>query len=460
MSLRQVSFLVVIFLLVGAVTFMVNYTGTPRDKDRPVGPGAVSQHLEFFNPFADLPTTGTPDPLDPNQVDVIEVNSDGHYDFWFRNTRNEPVAIKVQEKTCVCTEVLVAELPPGSFDESAPQAAQLAVPAALAGPASWALSVPPWLPALNKLPEKLIWKELETKGGSASADLSPGRPGAPTVGFVRMTWRVREPGQRKLDVKIRTSTAAPGDVADQILSCGVGVTPALVVSPSTLDFADLRPGDQRTLEMSVWSLTRKDLQIRPIELAASEFFGGDECIVVGKPVPMTVEDKRELTAKIGKAFEHKAKVQSGWKVPVTLHESRNGKQLDMGTLNRQLVVQTDDGVEAVRPSLQGMIRGEVRVENAGPRDTVQLGGFPHRQGVTRSVTLVGAAGLDLKVERHAPQVLNVDLRPLDIPGRWKLTLSVAPNALLGEINQGVVVLTTGGSAPRRIRIPVTGAGTQ
>src|SRR5262249_20873289 len=155
MSLRQVSFLIVIFLLVGAVTFMVNYTGTPTTKRGTIGPVPISQHLEFFNPFADIPTTGTPDPLDPNQVEVIEVNADGHYDFWFRNDRTEPVAVKVQEKTCVCTEVLLAELPPGAFDEAMPQAAQLAVPAALVGPASWALSVPPWLPTLNKLPEKL-----------------------------------------------------------------------------------------------------------------------------------------------------------------------------------------------------------------------------------------------------------------------------------------------------------------
>jgi len=196
----------------------------------------------------------------------------------------------------------------------------------------------------------------------------------------------------------------------------------------------------------------------------------DPCVTWTEPAPASEDEVRALGEFMGREGKT-VRPKSVYKTVVTVRErveveadgKRQLRQLDLGVLERPLVITAVDG-GTVRPILRGRVLGDVTFLDGAPDGRVDLGrAFPADQDRTQDVRLVAEApGLDLTLAaaETTPNYLKVKLDRLEpIEGRnhWRLRVTVPKGSLFGALPEASgVILTTTGPNPRRLRIPVRG----
>jgi hypothetical protein len=186
---------------------------------------------------------------------------------------------------------------------------------------------------------------------------------------------------------------------------------------------------------------------------------------------MTEADKDKLVKELGGGKGH---LLSGYRVPVTVNRaSQDGKTpFEQGNFLRWVnLTSSDQGIEPVQVSVQGILKGDVTVGLQSDEGRVDFGDFDRAKGSRRTMTLQSnRTGLDLELDRtRIPPYVEVrfpDQPEIASSGHrtWILHLAIQPNKARGTFprrddpiyRDSAIYVKTKELSPRTIRIPITG----
>jgi hypothetical protein len=248
-------------------------------------------------------------------------------------------------------------------------------------------------------------------------------------------------------------------------------TPTVIVFPlmftsSTLPVGVLTPGSKAEKQIWCWSATRKNLDLEVMN---------DNPLVVWKATRLNAEQCKDLEGRLrgltGESTNKGAlntRVLCGYRLNVTVYEQKDGKQFDQGPFASMLSIRADGRqmASAGAPTVTGTVQGDVQVGGSEQKGRIDLGSFPARTGVKRTVLLWGPPALGLKIEKYYPTSLNVELKPnskdsTTLKKNWELRLQIAPGSESGSLPENsIIILETQSTPPRHIRIPVVGNAVQ
>ncbi|MFO0807019.1 MAG: hypothetical protein U0746_00175 [Gemmataceae bacterium] len=436
------------------LTFMTQFSRTPIEKAVTSAGPAVAV---AGSPLKAPETRAVWDVNDEDYAAEFEVGTKGHYDFWVSNLHPKPVITTVETKSCVCSQVQVGLLPASARAEYNGTVAALATAFDFVGAPNLAATL-----AFAKLPSAIDWTTMTV--ASASAPPNPVRiPAAdsnagPQLAIVRLGFDGKEAKSLRLASELRVAVV---DGPPELIRFDVPtvIVPPVIIAPGALQFGTLGPNDVRELHIFAWSPTRSSFRVTAEEALH------DPCIDVRPPRPLRPDELRTLPLALRQAgIASNTRMKSGYEIVVAVHERRDGKQLELGPLNRKIGVRTTDWPET--PIIvSGVVRGSIRVGEGSDQDRINLGSFRSKDGVDKTLLVTGTeAGLDLRLKSKTPDYLSVTLEPIASgPGlkQWKLTVGIDPEHHSGFLPaESAVYLETKSDPPRSIRIPVVGNATR
>lgn len=439
-----------VFLL----TFMTQFSRTPIE---PVPVATKGETTLTGMPLKVPERKAVWDSADEDYSAEFEVGTKGHYDFWVSNVHPKPVRVTAEYKSCVCADVQVAIVPAAARRDLASRIAPLEAAFGLLGVPSLAapLATPRLLPTLDfKSMLVATPSDLPTV-----IEIPPADPVAgPQLAIVRLFFHGKEAKPLRVVANLRAVVEGlPPETTE--FEASTNIVPAVIISPVLLPFGSLGPNDVRERAIFAWSPSRDHFQV-----TADEAFH-DPCIEVRTPRPMTAEERRTLPHIMRvEGIAGNTRIKSGYVIKVVVHERRDGKQLELGPLNRKVTVRCAEQPEAT-VVLTGTIRGGVRVGEGSDQDRINFATFrADREAVKTVIVTSTEPGLDLELKGKTPDFLNVSLEPYEgTPGirQWRLRVEIEPNKHSGFLpGESAVYLQTKTTPPRSIRIPVVGNATR
>lgn len=436
--------------MIGGVTFVSQYSGTQK-KLATAAPIIEDDPLRFLAPTKDQVTTVQWEDQDEERWADLEIRTPDHYDFLFNTSGKTPVDVSLKFKNCGCARVYFTELSPREARELIEDGPAVAATVALNGTGG--------LPGLfGGVAAARKWAEfLETEGrwqmldveNGPTVTIPPARSAAPVRGIVRLSWEGKREGREGLraDLWVQQKPAAR---LVKTLRVPLNFVPALRVSPASVTVPDLGiRGREHPVEFMCWSSTRGGFPLMAREESGSPCF-------VCTAQPLDAGQREELSQR------EKCRVLAGYRVTVTVHESRDGQPLDLGPFHRRILLTAGPGDgESAAVTMQGMVRGEVTFLNPEDKDRIDLGLFRADRGGAKTVPLeTSQDGPELQVSSRTPTWLDVHLARVG-GRRWNLTVEVPANRLTGRLpDNSAVIVRTQGAGTRRMRIPVTGQATR
>jgi hypothetical protein len=291
------------------------------------------------------------------------------------------------------------------------------------------------------------------------------------MGIVRLGWTGKgEPGPKYIKAYLQAGTGDDHPVG-YTLDVTTIVVPVFELirrdGPTTwsavtdLSLGDLRENAEARREIYLLSSTRRQLVYR---LSLDQ---PDPCLTWTEPEPASAEDTEALSEFLAQAGGKSQRLKSLYRLEVAVRERTDAKsqfhQLDLGLVDRRLTIAAVNGGNYTLP-LKVRVLGEVNLVAGAPDGRLDLGNsFPADQDRSKDVILLAdRPGTDLAVvgAETTPAYLKVKLDPMDkIDGRnqWRLRVTVPKGKLVGPLPpRSMVVLTTAGPNPRKLRIPVHG----
>jgi hypothetical protein len=436
----------VLMAVVGLASFLTQNTSRSKTTiDIPVeDSGTVptqGQPLEFV--IEDIP-------LEERAPIEIEQGSKNHKDYWFYTKQPEDVQVGTLYTSCTCSKLQL-----GTFDLTPEEIDQLVQA--------------PTLGLICKAAASVRFQDLPDARMNQFAKVQATPPGrSPRPYILRVHFEAKEggaePGTSKLlSFKISASLER-GTPSVYSQEFGYQVVPGVAIFPINVDLGELSVGGKVSHDVIVWSVTREHLHPKPILLAARARQEPEPCAEFSTPEPLSPSELAELPKQFGPELA-KVKPKGGARFRLILHERRGEHQLDMGPLNRQLIVKFDTPDEKplpeVRANVTATIRGDVRVLSGDENGRIQLGSFRYDRGKSVLVR-VGTTRSDLDIEFDSVSDDGIEVSPLSPPKQegtnrvWELQVRVKPNAYLGELRQ-TVFLRTKEPNSRRLRIPLLGS---
>ena len=483
-----------VFLITMATTYNTDPDTTVPDPAAPPGKNgpvkaAREEPLHFFTKMAAAPKTDrTPEPLKKDKADLmpenlkhtkywspeVEIDQPGYYVYWAANKHPLPVAIRATGTSCTCASLEYAVIPPAALRDFT----------ALAGLAGSPLisSPMPFTAALAQvaLARQLDWQPLYSKdNGMTPGEVPAAGPAGPQLIAVRMNFSGKPPeGSRSIMGEV-IATLPDAPPAATRLEAAIHIVPSFTLMKragntwevaNELDLGELRENGVSRQEFFAVSANR--LYLSPVGSLAT---GDHPCIRISPAAPATAEEIQSLQQYAPKADEPPLmpRVASMYKMSVTVRErvaagqdgQAEARQMDLGLLDRRLNVENGAGGDAKTLLLRGRVFGDVRILAGADSGRIDLGnGFPVDQDHGKAVTLIAdRANLDVTLlpKETRPNYLKVKLDPQkDIDGRknWRLTVTVPKGTLYGALPEtAVIMLATGETPPRLIRLPIRGA---
>jgi hypothetical protein len=460
-SMKSIAqYAVLLVIIVGGVfglTFLTQNTRTPIEKK--AGGEADKSGPRSGMPLDILQIKAEWDADDPQYAAEFERGIRGHYDFWMRNLRDEPVNAALLTASCVCTEVQLGIVPPAEMAAWRKRNEDLA-------PANVALGligVPNLAGVLtnNGLGNKVKWTVLNRRDKDPSAPSVKVPPADPANGpqwaLLRMGWDTKETKSMRLTADIQHSVGNLTEITH--FEVPTLIVPPAMISTPTLNVGDLNFNERREVTLYVWSATRDHFSVTIEDLSH------DPCIDAGPPRLLTPEERIAVTHALRANVQiPPTKMRCGYEVPITVYERRGSAQLDLGPLNRKLMLLADVGPEPTLVALQGMVRGAIDIGAGVDQDRVNLGAFPAKSPHEKTVIVTAKdANVQLRFKKANPDYLAVTLT--ESPGpigfkQWRLRVEIDANKVSGLLpSDSAIYLETVATPPRAIRIPVIGNGT-
>ncbi len=400
---------------------------------------------QWQNPAEPPPTTGEITESNYTAKDV-ETGTAGHYDFFFKNISEGDVEIVHYASACDCASVQARTVPMAEWARL--DARHRAKPSEVPEDEG----TPTWT-TLSKDPHSE--KRVLVKANEA--------------GIVRVNWAVRKGPGSSLQVMpaiFFRPTSDGGKTQAMRLVVPVVANSPITVDPPRVNIGELASGGSATADFRVWSSTRDklDLKFTPLD----RFFDV-------RLKPFTAAECKELEATLTAPSspddanpppKSGVRVRSGYYVTVTVHESKDGKQLDQGAFYRKLEVILDGIVarELNGPEIIGSVQGDIIVGGTLDRRRIGFKSFDAKTGASKTIDLSVNEKLKLEPFTHTPSWVEVDLRPTDetpSAGRriWRLKVTVPPDtpAARSFDEPDAVVLRIVGTEQRFIRIPLDGS---
>jgi hypothetical protein len=415
-------------LLVAGVAWLAQYLPGRSGQ----GAGAKDPRKVTFQ-FLPSPTHGERE--DQALPPEYEWGTTGKRDYLFANGEEAACEVGVRDLSCACSHVefylLTAEEQALVRDPSRKDAAAA---------------------ALNALPESRMRK-------LAKDDRQGAHVPAGGMGLMRLVWDSRKQDDEKIRLTAQLWVQAEGQRKREFsrTEMVVSMVPAARCFPDKLDMGPLDPGVSVTRELLCWSSTRDEL-----DLVVSDT--SDPCLEI-KIRPLDKAGREELLGQLFKA-KLPSRVRSACAVTVTLHESKGGKELDMGYFQRQLPLEVrtpGKRGEMAAATIYGAVRSDVKVHSSDGMGKINLGDFSYKDGKVAKVLLLADPKIDVKYEKHEPASLKVKA-PAKRGGPageavWEMEVSVPPRTYMGELppDSAIYLLTERGKGtPRRVRLPVLG----
>jgi hypothetical protein len=471
--LTQIVLPLVIFVaVVGGTVYFWNFLGKGDSGNKSKPLETKGEPLTFLQRAVIWDPT---DPNGPNYPGEFESETSGSYAFWFENKQPEPVEVGLEYKSCNCTQVDVAILTAEEarrYKQADIVQQELQVQAALTGPAgpggvvqliNFALNGndgrggflgrgPHWQ-RLNpkRTPEESV--VVEPGGGGLVRMAWDGKPGREDLLLLKAELWMQPPGQRKA----RQITKPP-------LTALVSFVPTVRVEPRQIEIKDWDGAGRGQAEFTVWSSTREGfpLRARRPKLPASQ--KDDPCVEEPFCRPLTARECRDLEKKWQdeNRFHVSTHVLSGYRVKVTVHQEKNGIQLEQGHFQRWIELTSDVVGSLPAVMVTGTVQGGVEVGDQGT-GIIKVGSFAAADGKTTDQIVVWVDGnvelLPNKVEVK-PNFMKVRFekgeRAIDRQA-WNLWITIPPNAVVGDWppDSHIMLHTRGANKEeRRIRVPV------
>jgi hypothetical protein len=388
---------------------------------------------------------GTWDRDQPWYAREFEIKTEGNYDFWVANRRNETVTVVLRNKSCQCADVEMSVVDADKLDTMARNTATLSAATHLFGGAGFDPL------GLNLLPvmEKIERKQMMPLEGSFKVPPADPRTGV-RFAIVRLFFRAKEAGPVRLTAEIHAAGADQIPVATRF-ELTYMISPPVLIYPRTVPFGDIKAGETRRQEFLVWSASRPKFPLEPPPAA------DNPCFEFSEPVPMTADEMAKFNDRFPPTFPI-TRPLSGYKVMMTVHERKGDAQLDLGPINRKLKFNNATEFEA-EVDVTGTVRGDVVMAGEkGEVDKIQLGEFYSDQPAHKIVQVrTSNPGIKLKYVSVSPPELEVKLT--EKAGFWLLRVDVPANSVVGTLPNGShVLLETTGAQSRRVRLPLVGAG--
>ncbi|VTS01217.1 hypothetical protein [Tuwongella immobilis] len=470
-SVTQIA--VPIALVVGlifGVTFIANYT-TNEAVDPLLDPAANASNsaspAEKSLPLNEVPlrfglTVAEPKPDYYYLRDYkthYEVGEKGSFDFWFSNKHPSMVNLTLGGVSCQCTDAAIALVPMtvwNRFQEHSGVSSLLQIGGVHVGAPLAGLS----LLSIAHNPNAVQFKTLQMKGVEEIPAADP--KSGPQMGIFRLNWEGKSPvGPKRLTATL--FAGFPGINSRMFTIEAVEtVTPGFRFWPMELSVGDLTAGAVKQRDFYIFSCTREPGQLR-IDMTDSN---PNPNVVIQPGSELTEPELRELEKTLrGLAKdEPNLVVKSALRFRLDVHETKDGKQMDLGPLNRRLIAKTPKGEELSLP-VTGVVRGEVRIAGGDRNnDLIDLGqSFPSNREHVQEVRLVSdnpTLELQLLKEEIRPSYLEITLEPkgvVDGKKTWMLRVIVPAGKLFGQLpSESKVVLKVQGAVERKIRIPIKG----
>jgi hypothetical protein len=370
-----------------------------------------------------------------NYSPEYEWGSTGHHDWIFANGDDGAAEIGLRQLGCGCSHLEFCLLTPGERELIRDKATVESARAALR--------------AIPKSRMQEVAKD-DRLGVAVPAG---------EWGVLRLVWDSRKQEEDKIRLTVDLWVQTEGQKKREFprLDMVVNIVPAARCFPDKLDMGTLYPGTSVTRELLCWSSTRDQL-----DLVVSDT--SDPCLEI-KIRPLDQAGRDGLLAKLLEA-KIPTRVRSACAVTVTLHESKGGKELDMGFFQRQLPLEvrnTGKRVEMASATIYGGVRSDVKVHSTEGMGKINLGDFSYRDGKVTKVLLLADPKIDVKYDKHEPASLKVKAPVKKSASAneavWEMEVAVPPRTYRGALppDSAVYLLTDRGKgATRRVRLPVLG----
>jgi hypothetical protein len=422
--------LLIFVVMVGGITWVVQYLPSkgPKTTSKAGGPKKPAA-VEFRE------TQAVWDPKNPEAVAELEYRTNGQYDFPFKNVADGPAELGLLRANCTCSRVEYCLLPAEEFAAYQKRRQAVGPPYKGVEPGG----------KFHDMPKS------ETTGIEVPAGYG---------GVVRLHWEGRKSEREALRLTADFWSQPKGTPTERSyeprLFAAVAYVPPVLHFPETNQVPLLLTyRDAVSTEFFLWSATRDKLDLTVKERPP------DPCFVC-VTTPLDKADCVTLQNSLVKAGID-TKVRCGFRLRVTVHETKDGKQMDMGPFRQRLGVHlAGEAQEYYGPTVVGAVRGDVLVGAAEDQGKVNLQSFSGPAGVRKKVRIWSDKGVELELVRHEPAFLQVKLEKdmenaTDSRTPWWLTVGVRGGAFSGPLPQDcAIVLRTLTTPPRQVNIPVLG----
>ncbi len=463
---RVVLPLAIFLVAIGALAWVTQYLpsrqGARKDSDPNPTPGAKAKldfvdeyHVAIWEPerfkaeLAAWKKDGEKGPPpQPVYAAEYEVSSDsfqdgGHYDFEFLNPGDAPVVVGLDHKTCQCASIEGYVLNTADY-------ARYQKLKAKADPATRSRQTPN-----EGFPAKPLVEE--DKEGM----VVPAR----THGIIRLFWVGRErrdPAHLRLSIRLWVSPQ--GKYAERQLT-SLQVTIAYVKPvrffPERLKIGAVSPDNPTVSEvLHCWSATR-DLDVRVAKNL-------DDPRFVVQVKKLETDQEREKLGEDLRAQNIYTHVRSAYRIEVTVHEQKEGKQLDLGQFRRPLdfdIKGNGDKLPYTPPWVVGRVLGDVKVGTLEDDGAIDLKYIRTDQSTRASGKIWAKPGMEFEYAGFQPPVLNLKVeQPRRLPKEslpnwqaWEIRMTIPAGLEPGPLpEESGIVLRVKGS-DRKIRIPLIGS---
>jgi hypothetical protein len=452
-TLRYVVAVALLVLIVGGVAWVVQYLpGRQKRVDIKV-PLPEKKLLTFERPIAQwgekgliASKDGSPNLTEAFPVKDVELGTQGHYDFLFKNTSGHEVEIIFFASTCDCTSVKAGALSNSEWERvNQAQKEKPGDPIAYAQEPTWAA-----------LPKKYTSDKSTTPMLTVKPDEG---------GVIRVDWNANKAAGQMLKVHPLILFQARGDLnlrGIQELNLPIMIRHAIQFQPPRLEMGTLSPGKTAEKKFLAWSTTRSTVDFNLNTLPPDPLF-------VFKVEPLTTAEFADLKSELSE--KKVARPLCGYRVHLTAYESKDGKVLDQGFFYRKCDFaldgkQPDPNSTIYGPEIVGQVKGDIQIGGSDDAGKVR---FPSiniaKTGVSKEVQLATDAKVELEKfegHPHQPSWIKVNLTREEMQASksritWQLEVTVEQNALGArpfEEPDAVVLRIVG--TDRFMRIPIEG----
>lgn len=464
----SVKVLVPLALLVGGV-FAVTYFSrhTPTEVEGPAGPkasgAAIPKPLVFFtnrrlwDPTAD----NLPDRAFPGFYELSEKPESAA--FWFVNRHPEPVKLQLKAVSCSsCTGGRLAAIKPDDTRKVFQMAAVGGLPVSPVGGGLTGMAE-----AAANLFANLEWQQHEYNQDPAKVQYTvPAAtpdPWAPQWGILDLNFKVKVGGQQPLKAafvsQVRGSELVGGDEFSIWYTPAVGIE----VDRQAIDAVEMTAASAPQQHgFVVFSMTRDEIPPPTVRVELRPGAAGEPggFVTVGDPVRLTREQADAFAARMAEQTKQPVRVRVAYAVPVTVRAAADGREADIGKLER--VIWVTQGSDVRQILVKGSVRGPMYLTGDGKE--IPLGTFKTtEEQVVRAVVETDNPAVELEVvaAECKPNYLRATVEKKgerNGRGLHAVVVTVPKNSLQGELSDGQVVLRTRGPNPVRLVLPVTGRG--